>query len=66
MLHPDQWGDNKEYKKMERIITNIAVVNDAAKDARHGDEIILVFNSHRIKIPQRMKCRRIFKLQYII
>lgn len=69
VLPPAQWDTSPEYRSMKDILTNLAVVNDAAergiKDitdyanvARDGtcrERIILVSNSHRIKIPSFLK-----------
>lgn len=64
-----QWDTNPDYTRMKEIVTNLSVVNDAAergvKDiqdyanvARDGscrERMILISNSHRIKIPSFLK-----------
>ena len=68
-LPPAQWHTIAEFRSMQDILNNISVVNDAAergiKDitdyanaARDGtcrERIVLVSNSHRMKIPSFMK-----------
>ena len=61
----DQWIGDHEYCSMRDIVTKLEVVNDiaergvkdtqefsnAAGDGAHRERIILVSNSHRIKLP---------------
>lgn len=68
-LPPAQWNTHAEYLSMREVLTNLAVVNDAAergvKDiqdyaniARDGtcrERMILVSNSHRMKIQSFLK-----------
>lgn len=68
-LPAGQWGGNPGYIQMASIVANIAVVNDAAErgvkhvqdyaddamdDVNRG-HIILVSNSHRVKLPDFLK-----------
>ena len=64
-MPPDQWSTNQEYNNMRDIVTKLEVVNDvaergvkdiqdyadAARDGAYRERIILVSNSHRIKLP---------------
>ena len=64
-MPPDQWSTNQEYNDMRDIVTKLEVVNDvaergvkdiqdyadAARDGAYRERIILVSNSHRIKLP---------------
>ena len=64
-MPPDQWSTNQEYNDMRDIVTKLEVVNDvaervvkdiqdytdAARDGAYREQIILVSNSHRIKLP---------------
>lgn len=66
---PNQWETNQEYKEMLEIVNNLAVVNDAAergvkdiqdyanaaRDGSSRERIVLVSNSHRIKLPNFLK-----------
>jgi hypothetical protein len=63
------WQEDEEYKHMAAIVCHIPVVNDAAersvkdiqdyasvaKDGKHRENIMLVSNSHRAKIPAFLK-----------
>ena len=65
----DQWEVDDDYQEMAKIIERLAVVNDTAErsvkdiedyaNAAHDGEkrgnIILVANSHRIKLPEFLK-----------
>ena len=64
-----QWEEDEEYKKMCSIVCNIPVVNDAAErgvkdvqdyansanDGAYRSKIVVVANSHMVKIPQFLK-----------
>ena len=66
---PHLWEDNDQYQDMSHVVTKLAVVNDAAERgvediqdyqnaARDGtcrERIVLVSNSHRLKIPKFLK-----------
>lgn len=68
-LPAGQWEGNPGYHQMATIVSNIAVVNDAAErgvkdvqdfantamDDAHRGRIILVSNSHRAKLPEFLK-----------
>ena len=68
-LPPEQWINNAEYQQMSEIVVNMAVVNDAAErgvkdiqeyanaamDGSCREQIILVSNAHREKIPKFLK-----------
>ena len=59
------WEEQEDYRNMAAVVTNLAVVNDAAecrvkdvqdyanaaRDGAHRGRIVLVSNSHRIKMP---------------
>ena len=69
LLPLDQWEEDEDYQEMAKIIERLAVVNDTAErsvkdiedyaNAAHDGEkrgnIILVANSHRIKLPEFLK-----------
>ena len=64
-----QWEEDEEYKQMCSIVCNIPVVNDAAErgvkdvqdyansanDGAYRGKIVVVANTHRVKIPQFLK-----------
>ena len=68
-LPPDQWAYNGQFQHMSNIVNNLSVVNDAAergvKDiqdyanaARDGscrEQMVLVSNMHRIRLPNFLK-----------
>lgn len=68
-LAPEQWPTNAEFVTMRQIVSDIAVVNDAAErgvkdvqeyanaaaDGAERERIVLVSNSHRAKIPKFLK-----------
>ncbi len=68
-IPPQQWDENQEFKQMSDIVRNLAVVNDAAErgvkdiqdyanaamDGTCRERIVLVSNSHHVKIPQFLK-----------
>ena len=68
-LPPEEWEQNPAYREMADVVKNMAVVNDAAErgvrdvqdyansagDGEHRGEIVLVSNSHRIKLPKFLK-----------
>ncbi len=66
---PPLWEANQQYQCMAEVVKSLSVVNDtaercvkavqdfanAAQDGTYRDEIILVSNSHRMKIPSFLK-----------
>ena len=62
-LHPSEWPEDEEYTRMAKVVTQLAVVNDAAKpgvkdcpeyaaqDGTQGGRIIAVASSHRATAP---------------
>ena len=68
-LPPQQWQGNAHFQTMAMVVKNMNVVNDAAergikdvteyanfaRDGTYRDEIIIVSNSHRCRIPEFLK-----------
>lgn len=68
-LPPPEWATHPDYHEMAEVIKALSVVNDtaercvknvqdfanASRDGRHRGQIILVADSHRIKIPSFSK-----------
>lgn len=69
ILPVEEWEDNEEYRKMASVVHNTPVVNNAAErgvkdvqeyaesanDGAYRGKIIVVSNSHRVKIPSFLK-----------
>ena len=69
MLPSDDWEQNDEYKKMKTLISSPSVVNDpaergvkdvqdyanASRDGNYREQIVLVSNSYRSRIPKFFK-----------
>ena len=68
-LPPDQWERSLSYQRMSKFVQYLAVVNDAAErgvkdvqdyanaagDGSYREQIVLVANSHRAKLPSFLK-----------
>ena len=68
-LSPNQWEQNQSFRRTKAVVSELAVVNDAAergvkdvqeyanaaRDGEHRGNIVLVANRHRQKLPRFVK-----------